>query len=164
MSRLESFIRRLQAQRQFLNEAMAEIAGMDGVALELGLGNGRTYDHLRNHMPDRPIYVFERMVRAHPDCIPPDDHLFLGDVVEQLGEAARKLGPSAILVHSDIGTGDEAGSQDFGRRILGPALQPLLAPGARVVSDQPLGIPGALELPKPPDIDPDRCYLYRYEG
>ena len=47
MSRLDSFIRRLEAQRACLDRAAALIAGIDGAVLELGLGNGRTYDHLR---------------------------------------------------------------------------------------------------------------------
>ena len=53
MSRLDSFIRRLEAQRACLNRAAALISGIDGIVLELGLGNGRTYDHLRELFPDR---------------------------------------------------------------------------------------------------------------
>ena len=60
MSRLDSFIRRLQAQRACLNEAVAQIRGVEGFVLELGLGNGRTFDHLREICPDREIYVFDR--------------------------------------------------------------------------------------------------------
>jgi hypothetical protein len=42
MSRLESAIRRLEAQRDCINWAAERIAGMPGHILELGLGNGRT--------------------------------------------------------------------------------------------------------------------------
>ncbi len=80
MSRLDSFIRRLQAQRKCIDLAVELTADLPGAVLELGLGNGRTYDHLRDRMPQRDIYVFERSVAAHPDCIPPADRLFLGDV------------------------------------------------------------------------------------
>ena len=52
MSRLDSFIRRLQAQRACLSEAAAQIRGVDGFVLELGLGNGRTFDHLREICAD----------------------------------------------------------------------------------------------------------------
>ena len=55
MSRLDSFIRRLEAQRACLNQAAALIVGLDGAVLELGLGNGRTYDHVRELFPDREI-------------------------------------------------------------------------------------------------------------
>ena len=78
---------------------------MPGVILELGLGNGRTYDHLRGLFPERDIYVFDRQIDAHPDCIPDDDHMFVGEVVERLPDAAARVGKSAALVHSDIGSG-----------------------------------------------------------
>ncbi len=60
MSRLDSFIRRLKAQRACLGLAAELIRDVPGPLLELGLGNGRTYDHLREIMPGREIYVFER--------------------------------------------------------------------------------------------------------
>src|SRR5262249_3621730 len=108
MSRLDSFIRRMEAQRDCLNWAAAQVRDAPGPILEVGLGNGRTYDHLRLLLPGRDIYIFEREVRAHPDCIPPADRLFLGDVHESIPRAARALGRSAILIHSDLGTGDHA--------------------------------------------------------
>ena len=46
MSRLDSAIRRLQAQRLCLNAAVAYVEELPGPVLELGLGNGRTYDGL----------------------------------------------------------------------------------------------------------------------
>ena len=67
MSRLDSFIRRLEAQRACLDRAAALVAGLAGPVLELGLGNGRTYDHLRALLPGRDIFVFERAVSAHPE-------------------------------------------------------------------------------------------------
>jgi hypothetical protein len=164
MSRLDSFIRRMDAQRRLLNQAMAEIADRDGIVLELGLGNGRTYDHLRENMPGREIYVFERKVRAHPSCVPPEDRLYLGDAIEQLGHAAATLGPRAVLVHSDLGNGNRPASVDFGRTMLAPALLPLLAPGALILSDQPLPVPGSKALAKPDDMDPERYYFYRFAG
>ena len=51
MSRLHSFIHRVQAQLACLDEAARVIAGIPGVVFELGLGNGRTYDHLREVTP-----------------------------------------------------------------------------------------------------------------
>ncbi|TIS83279.1 MAG: hypothetical protein E5X00_05295, partial [Mesorhizobium sp.] len=47
MSRLESFIRRLTAQRDILDQVCAEVAKIEGPILELGLGNGRTFHPLR---------------------------------------------------------------------------------------------------------------------
>ena len=57
MSRLDSVLRRLNAQRDGLNWATAATAGLAGDALEVGLGNGRTYDHLKELMPERRIWV-----------------------------------------------------------------------------------------------------------
>lgn len=164
MSRLESFIRRLDAQRRLINDAIDAVADIPGIVLELGLGNGRTYDHIREKLPGRDIYVFERAVAAHPDCIPPDDRLYLGNVIDSLAEAVADLGPNAILVHSDIGTGDAAASIAFGKTVLGPALRPILKAGARIVSDQPLCIDGAVELDKPSDMDRKRYYIYVFSG
>src|SRR4029079_5541966 len=91
MSRLDSFIRRLEAQRACLDYATAQIAGLSGGVLSFGLGNGRTYDHLRSRCPGRDIYVFERHVAAHPDCIPPADRLYVGGFLDPLAPAAAAL-------------------------------------------------------------------------
>ena len=60
MSRLDSFIRRLEAQRACLGFVAGQIRDVAGPVLEFGLGNGRTYDHLRELLPERDIFVFER--------------------------------------------------------------------------------------------------------
>ena len=51
MSRLDFMIDRLIAQRMLLADAARLIAGRPGCVFELGLGSGRTYDHLRNLFP-----------------------------------------------------------------------------------------------------------------
>ena len=51
MSRLESFIRRMQAQRDCINLAAELVADVPGVVWEFGLGNGRSFDHLRENCP-----------------------------------------------------------------------------------------------------------------
>ena len=160
MSRLDSFIRRMQAQRDCLNAVADAVRVVAGPILELGLGNGRTYDHLRGLFPGRDIYVFERQVRAHPDCIPPDDRLFLGDIFETLPRAATTLGATAALAHSDLGTGEQAANAALGRR-LGPMLDGLMAPGGLVVANQKLDVPGWQLLADPPGVPPDRYFLYR---
>ena len=92
MSRLDSFINRVTAQRACLNWVAPLLAGRPGPILELGLGNGRTYSHLRQLFPDRQIWVFERDVAAHPDSIPPAELLLLGDFRETLASALAKTG------------------------------------------------------------------------
>jgi hypothetical protein len=160
MSRLDSFIRRMQAQRDCLNHVADQIHGMPGPILELGLGNGRTYDHLRELFPEREIFVFEREVRAHPDDIPPDEFLFLGDIHATLREATERLGPTAILAHSDLGTGEKEANEVLGR-FLGPALDRLMAPGGLVLANQKLDVERWTRLPEPPGVKPDRYFIYR---
>lgn len=163
MSRLDSFIRRLEAQRACLGLAAARIRDLPGPVLELGLGNGRTYDHLRELLPQREIFVFEREVNAHPDCIPDPAHLILGDVRMTLPEAHRFLPGPAALAHSDVGSGDAARNAELAAW-LADALPPLLAPGAWVVSDQPLRSPALVPQPPPPGIDPGRYFVYNCDA
>ncbi len=160
MSRLDSAIRRLRAQRACLDWAMGEIAGRPGPVLELGLGNGRTYDHLRHHLADREIFVFERKVAAHPDCVPDEGHLLLGDFNDTLPGALARIGTRAVFAHCDIGSGDRVLTAALAA-FLGPALAPLLAPGAVVAADQALQIPGCGAAALPDGVGLGRYYLYR---
>jgi hypothetical protein len=160
LSRLDSFIRRLEAQRACLDEAVQLIAHLPGNVLEFGLGNGRTYDHLRERVGGRDIYVFERKVAAHPDCIPPVDRLFLGDFLESLPRAIAQLGRDTALANLDIGSGDEAASKHLARAMLPFVLQ-LLKPGAILISDQPVESAELETLPLPTSIKPGRYFLHR---
>lgn len=159
MSRLDSVIRRLKAQRACLNHAADRIADRPGVVVELGLGNGRTYDHLREILPGREIFVFDRQVDAHPDCVPDPEHLILGDVLETV-PAAGHLAGRVVLVHADVGTGDAARNARLMADLAGP-LDGLLAPGAVVVSDQNLDAAGWPPLPLPEGVAAGRYHLYR---
>ena len=123
MSRLDSFIRRLKAQRACLDRAADLTRHLDGIVLELGLGNGRTYDHLRSLFPERDIYVCERQVAAHPDCVPPQERLILGDMRQTLVEARPRFAGRVVLAHLDVGTGDAAAN-----RALAAALMPTCEP------------------------------------
>jgi len=160
MSRLDSFIRRMQAQRACLDRAAELIVGVPGPVLELGLGNGRTYDHLRELMPDRRIFVFERLVQAHPDCIPADEELFLGDFRETLPTAAERMDAKAAMVHADFGQGGAASIAAMAQ-FLAETLSQLTAPGAVIVSDQPIDGAGWESLPLPEGIKPRRYFMQR---
>ena len=160
MSRLDSFIRRLSAQRACLDAAIAAVRDREGGILEIGLGNGRTYDHLRDGLPGREIHVFDRQINAHPDCVPDEAHLFLGDFRETLPAAAGRLGRSAILIHADIGSGDAAASRSLARE-LAPLIAALAAPGALILCDQPMSCDGWQAVSLPEGIDAGRYNLYR---
>lgn len=159
MSRLDSMIRRLTAQRQCLDLACEMIAGVEGVVLEVGLGNGRTFDHLREKLPDRDIYIFDREIKSHPDSRPKEGHAFLGAIEETLPAAASRFAGRVALLHSDIGNG----IPEYGRKMaeaIGATLMTALAPGAVVLSDEALDVPG-LEIVTPPLSDLRRYYMYK---
>ena len=160
MSRLDSFIRRVTAQRDCLNAAIELIAGVPGPVLELGLGNGRTYDHLRELFPDREIFVFDRRVAAHPDCIPDERHLMLGDIAETLAGALARIGARAALAHCDMGTGDRSANARLAATVA-PTLSTLMAPGGVVISDQEYRAGGWTPLPLPPGVRPGRYFINR---
>jgi hypothetical protein len=160
VSRLDSFIRRLEAQRACLNRAAELIAGIDGIVLELGLGNGRTYDHLRELFPGRDIYVCERQVAAHPLSVPPADRLLLGDLRETLPAARGRFAGRVALAHLDVGTGDAAANKALAAELL-PLVVPLLCAGGIVASDPVMDCPELGPLPLPDGVAAGRYHLYR---
>ena len=160
MSRLDSFIRRLEAQRACLDHAARLVAGLDGAVLELGLGNGRTYDHLRELFPERDIYVCEKKVAAHPDCVPPPERLILGDMRETLLAAHARLGGRVALAHLDAGTGDAAANRALAAELI-PLVAPLLCAGGILVSDPPFDRADLEPMAVPDGIAPGRYHLYR---
>ncbi|RMD63096.1 MAG: hypothetical protein D6826_05805, partial [Alphaproteobacteria bacterium] len=138
MSRLDLNIVRLKAQRACLDRAAELIRDVPGPVFELGLGNGRSYDHLREILPGRDIFVFDREVAAHPDCIPDAAHLFLGDFHDTLPEALKRFAGRLALIHADIGSADRARDAHLAAFIAGH-LPHLLCPGAVVAGDRDLG-------------------------
>ena len=160
VSRLDSFIRRVSAQRDCLNMVAGMVADVPGPVLELGLGNGRTFDHLRSLMPEREIFVFDRQVAAHQDCIPDSNHMILGDVFETLPIALEVIGGPAALVHTDIGTGDPENNARIAA-FLGLTVPALLAPGGIIASDQDLGLQNWERLALPDGVPPKRYHLFR---
>lgn len=159
MSRLDAFIRRMKAQRACLDAAARLVGDSPGAVLEVGLGNGRTYDHLRTRFPGRAIYVFDREVAAHPDCIPAAEMLRLGDFRETLPRFAAE-GKRAVLIHADIGSGNKEASLKLGRD-LAPTLAALLTPGGYLAADQPMDGPTLERLPLPDGAGDGRYHFYR---
>lgn len=157
MSRLDSMLRRLGAQRDGLNWAAAQIEELEGDALDLGLGNGRTYDHMREIMPGRRIWVIDRVLQCHPSCKPPDADFLEGEaepMLEKLAEASAQI----LLAHYDFGFGIK--EKDVAEAaLLSPALARVMAPGGLIVSGQPLV--GFEALTGPDSIAPDRYLFYR---
>jgi hypothetical protein len=160
VSRLDSFIRRLEAQRACLDLAARLVRDLAGEVLEMGLGNGRTYDHLRQLFPERRIYVCERRVVAHSACIPPAELLILGDMRDTLPGLAVRLQDQVALVHYDAGSGDEAANAAQAA-LLGPLFAPVLRPGSVLVSEPAFALDGFAPLALPADVMPGRYHMYR---
>lgn len=159
MSRLDLFIDRMVSQRACLDHALRQTAALGGPVFELGLGNGRTYHHLRERTPDRDIYVFERAVASHPDSTPADDRLILGDVNETLPQALARFGATASLVHADLGGHNREKNDIFARKV-SPLIEPLIAPGGLMVSSDRMYFERLTEQPLPEGAVPGRCFIY----
>lgn len=160
MSRLDVFIDRMVSQRACLDFAIDETAALPGPVYELGLGNGRTYHHMRERIEGRDIYVFERKVESHPDSTPAPEFTVLGEVMETLPMMLDRFGPTASLIHADLGGHNLAKNDAFARKV-SPLIAPMLAPGGLMVSSDRMYFETLEELPLPPGAVPGRCFIYR---
>ena len=157
MSRLDSVIRRLSAQRDCLGWAVAHAP--EGPVLEIGLGNGRTYHHLREIAPEREVWVIDRAVNAHPSSIPPEAFLLKGDAATMIGVLAGRIGRTVALAHYDLGVGVPEQDAPLAASIAA-VLPEVLAPGALIAANRPL--PGFTTLPLPEGVPEDRYFVMRY--
>lgn len=160
MSRLDLFIDRMVSQRACLDHAARLIQHLPGPVFELGLGNGRTYHHMREIMPQREIYVFERAVASHPDSTPPEGRVLLGDVFDTLPQAFDRFGASAVLIHADLGGHSAAKNDAFAGKV-SPVIAPLLAPGGIMVSSDRMYFDDLDEIALPEGAVRGRCFLYQ---
>lgn len=160
MSRLDSFLRRITAQRDCLDHAATLIAAIEGPIVELGLGNGRTFDHLRALFPHREIFAFDRRLAADPASAPDPAHLVLGDFRDSVPAALTRIGAPAALVHCDFGSGRPERDRALAASIA-PMLLPILAKGAVAVSDQALDHPSFVAAALPGGVEPGRYFIYR---
>lgn len=160
MSRLDLFIDRMVSQRACLDFAITQTADMSGPVFELGLGNGRTYHHLRERVTGRDIYVFERAVASHPDSTPPEDRTILGEVTETLPQTLARMGATASLIHADLG-GHNRAKNDVFARLISPLIEPILAPGGLMVSSDRMYFKTLTEVPLPEGAVDERCFIYR---
>ena len=152
LTRLDRLLFRLEAQRICLHWAFDQIAGIPGVVFEMGLGHGRTYDHLRTHLPDREIYVLDREIDSFDDCVPPDDRFLMGDIADTLAEVGRgRFSGKVILAHADLGSYTEEHNFAMIAKLNGN-LPSVLAPRAIVISDLPLELAGVRRLPLPLEL------------
>ncbi len=157
MSRLDSMLRRFTAQRDGLNWAASLIEGMEGDALDMGLGNGRTYDHMREIMPERRLWVMDRILQCHPSCVPPEDDFLQGEAEDGLTRL-KELGAKIMISHYDFGFGVKEKDVEEAARF-SPLIAEVMGQNGVIVSGQPLV--GLEAIQGPDHIAPDRYYFYR---
>lgn len=158
MSRLDSFINRMSAQRDLLNHVRDNLQlPAEGPVLEVGLGNGRTYSHLRENFSNRRVIAFDRKLASHASATPaPAD--FVEGEIRETGQAFMQ--GKAALVHADIGTGyDDMDAITL--TWLPDMVAGMLASGGIAVSGLPLTHPQLEALPQIPGIAADRYFHYR---
>ncbi len=163
MSRLDVFILRMQAQRACIDEAAAHLKALPGSVLEVGLGNGRTYDHLRQRFTKRDIFVFDREVAAHPDCVPEAEYLRLGDFRISMPAFAQVSQLTAAFIHADIGSANRTASTRLAAD-LAPFWLKILAPGAYLACDQQIDLPGLLPMALPVGASLGAYFFFRKAG
>lgn len=157
MSRLDSFIRRLCAQRDILNSLADDARAIPGNIMELGLGNGRTYDHIRALFPDRRIIAFDRVMQSYESSTPDSNNLVVGEIKDTVRDY---FGIEAALVHADIGTGhDDLDAMTL--TWLPDAVVHLLKQGGIAASGLPLDHPELTPMPVPHSVPAKRYFLYR---
>ncbi|MEQ9692980.1 class I SAM-dependent methyltransferase [Shimia sp. SDUM112013] len=157
MSRLDSMMRRLAAQRDGLEWGHGLVTGVPGDYVDMGLGNGRTYDHLREIAPDRRIWVIDRVLQCHPSCVPPEQDFLQGEAEDMLRKLAAS-GARIVLAHYDFGFGEKEKDVAEAAR-LSPLISECMAPGGVLISGQPLV--GFEQVRGPETVAPDRYCFYR---
>lgn len=163
MSRLDVFINRMVSQRACLDFGIAATKDMPGPVFELGLGNGRTFDHVRANVSGRDIYVFERKVESNPASTPTPEQTILGDVMETLPQALERFGPTVSLAHADLG-GHNLDKNDIFARKVSPLIEPLMAVGGLMISSDRMYFDTLVEQPLPEGAIEGRCFIYKREG
>lgn len=140
MSRLDAFIRRMEAQRACIELSARLAAALEGPVLELGLGLGRTYDHLLETFPDREVYVVDDHMKPAHGILPKAPLAIKGDVAEVLPRLAEDRGALFAIVHSDLGGSlwDDLTPDVPLMRCLSKWLPRVTVPGAVIISNLPL--------------------------
>lgn len=159
-TRLDLFIYRTTAQRACIDEVARRRSGGTGLVLEVGLGNGRTYDHLRSRFPAQDIHVFDREVAAHPECIPPGHLLHLGDFRLTIPAFLPRVHGRVSFIHADVGSADRAASLRLAGE-LAPVWLAMLEPGGFLACDQRIDLAGLDPQPIPGGEYAGCYHLYR---
>jgi hypothetical protein len=143
VSALDLLIRRLMSQRAGLERAASLITQLPGPALQIGWGDGAAYDHLHEILRRRDLFVFDKAIGAPETAPPQQEHRIIGDPAETLPQAWERWRPEAAFAYLNFSAPARAAAE------LAPLLAPLLRPGAIVIAEATLELPGWEALPPP---------------
>lgn len=130
------------------------VTQLAGPALEIGWGDGTAYDHLREILRRREILVFDRQILAPAEVPPQPAQRIIGDPRETLPQAWERCRRDAALAHLNISSPRMAAE-------LAPLVAPMLRPGAVVIAEAPLELPGWEPIALADSSRENRDYLYR---
>ena len=156
MSGLDMLIRRLMAQRASIERAGGLVASLEGPAILLGLGDGAAFDHLCEIARKRDVILFDKGPIAD-GTVPSIAERVEGDPRETLPRHWERLKRSAALALINFPITDEARLAAE----VAPLVAPMLRPGAVVVSEIAIELPGWERLPPPDGVREGRHHLYR---
>jgi len=155
VSALDLLIRRLMSQRASLERAASLITQLPGPALQIGWGDGIAYDHLHEILRRRDLFVFDKAIAA-PDTAPPQpEHRIIGDPSETLPQAWERWRREAAFAYLNFAAPARAAAE------LAPLLAPLLRPGAIVIAETAVELPGWEAVPASEGARDAREHLYR---
>ncbi|MGL1932596.1 MAG: hypothetical protein OCC45_12695 [Desulfotalea sp.] len=161
LTRIERLARRLPIQIDLISQAIEETNKLDGIILELGLGEGRTLEYLENNTSS-PIIVFEIDDNAKMNNVRKTTKLVKGDIFETLPKMLGTLSQGVRIAHVDIGTTDY--SDDIDRiSPLQRILESVVNVGGFIVCDRPIDFP-SFELLSNTHSSGWPYYLWRKTG
>ena len=123
-SRLDSAIAYFKALTQVLDQAAAAASGLEGPILVIGLGNGRSLDHLREKLPGRRFLAYDLEDRAHPRSRPDSRDLFLQSAGSGIEDVLGAPDAPPALIHCDFRHALDFAAGGFSFQRLAEALCP----------------------------------------
>ena len=105
LTRIERLARRLPVQIRYINYAIDQTKGLDGVILELGLGDGRTLEYIE-YRTSSQIFVFEidddkKLINNKEST-----KLVKGNFIHTIPKTIQNEKLQVRIVHADIGSTD----------------------------------------------------------
>ena len=91
---------------------------------------------------------------------PDEAHMFLGELYDTVPGVLQRIGQPAVLIHFDVGSGDEEANAELARWMT-VATADLLAPGGVAVADQALVGTSWRPIDLPEGVSVGRYFMYQ---